>query len=824
MDLRILVVPGQVEAALEAYLAGTDDGEVMATARAYQALPFWRDFGGVLYLQPDGAILASGWESPGHVEPVADLRPNRDVLHAARGCASRDLPSIEGLCPVRPADAVPCPGCDGTGVITPWGAGHPNIRCGCGGLGWLPEAPAPFQIPPRGSGWTRFKAATRLIPARLTAWWHNLAHYGRLFGHPAHSIKRLIVPAGRFGSLPRYPVLSTAPGTPRSALIEGRIVPARGHSMTQKLKTHPSAPLISLAKVPTGITGFDQITFGGLPLGRTTLVRGGPGCGKTVFAVQSLVNNARDRKEPGILVAFEENAGQIVANAATLGWDIPALTAKRLFFLDASLSPEMMHAGEFDLNRLLNVLQAVIEESGAKHIVFDGIDVLLRLLDNPVAERREIYRVRDWLSRSGLTAIITQKVGADDDLSAQHYNFMQFMADCVVNLGHQVIAGSGFRNVRVMKYRGSGFLGDEFPITITAAGIQVTNRGPVELQYGVSKERISSGLARLDAMLCGGYYRGSNVLISGAPGTAKSTLAGLFVAAACSRGERAMYVNFDEGASQITRNLSSVGIRLAPHQKSGLLKIYSTRTRGPNIEDQFGELRRLIQAHKPTCLVVDPLSALSSKLAHIASADATQMFLDYLKAEGVTVVNTSLLDGPDVGEATATGISTIADTWIHLSYIVHEGERNRALTIVKSRGTGHSNQVRELTLSDAGVSLTDVFTAQGQVLMGVARWEREQMERAAKQQAIRISEIARVKLNSAQAEAAARLKAITTEMKLREAEIALLSVEMATASDLRATDRLALRKLRRADEEPAPPKRNGKHGHAPKVGGRLAKT
>ena len=594
--------------------------------------------------------------------------------------------------------------------------------------------------------------------------------------------------------------------------------------MKTKRKVFKSVPLTPLAKVPTGITGFDEITYGGLPLGRTTLVRGGAGCGKTVFAVQSLVSRARDRGEPGILVAFEENANQIVANAATLGWDIPALAAKRLFFLDASLSPEMVQGGDFDLTRLLNVLQAISEEAGAKHIVFDGIDVLLRLLDNPVAERREIYRVRDWLARSGLTAIITQKVGADDDRSWHHYSFMQFMADCVVNLGHQVVAGSSFRNVRVMKYRGSGFLGDEFPITITQSGIQVTNRGPVELHYVVTDERISSGLPRLDAMLSGGYYRGSNVLISGAPGTAKSTLAGLFVAAACERGERAMYVNFDEGATQIVRNLSSVGIRLAPHLKSGLLKIYSTRTRGPNIEDQFGELRRVIRAHQPTCLVVDPLSALSSKLAHVASADATQLFLDYLKVEGITVVNTSLLDGPDVGEVTATGISTIADTWIHVSYIVNEGERNRSLTIVKSRGTGHSNQVRELTLADSGVTLTDVYTAQGQVLMGVARWEREQEERASKQLTLRASEIARVKLNSAQAEAAARLTVITTEMEVRRAELALLDLELASAKDLLATDRLALRKLRHADDELPLPEPKAKLRHPPKPGGRTKKS
>lgn len=593
--------------------------------------------------------------------------------------------------------------------------------------------------------------------------------------------------------------------------------------MKSKTKVLKPVPLTSLRKMPTGISGFDEITYGGLPIGRTTLVRGGPGCGKTVFAMQTLVNGARDRREPGILVAFEEDADQIVANAATLGWNIPALAAKKLFFLDAVLSPRAKAVGEINLTQQLNVLQAFVTEAGAKYIVLDGIDVLLRLLDNPAEERREIYRLRDWIARSGLTAIITQKADADDDPSTQRYNFMQFMADCVITLGHQVVAGSSFRNVRVKKYRGSGFLGDEFPITITEKGLQVSNRGPVELHYHVTDERISSGLPRLDVMLGDGYYRGSNVLISGAPGTAKSTLAGLFAEAACDRGERAMYVNFDEGANQIVRNLASVGIRLQPHQKSGLLRIYSTRTRGPNIEEQFGELRRVIQEHQPTCLVVDPLSALSSKLAHLASADATQMFLDYLKIKGITVVNTSLLDGPDVGEATATGISTIADTWIHVSYVVHEGERNRALTIVKSRGTGHSNQVRELTLSDSGVSLTDVYTAQGQVLMGVARWEREQEELAAKKQSLRASAIARVKLNSAQAEAVARLSVITTEIEVRKAELELLDHEITTASDLRASDRITLRKLRHADAEVPLSKPRGKTRQPPKTSGRTAK-
>ena len=323
-------------------------------------------------------------------------------------------------------------------------------------------------------------------------------------------------------------------------------------------------------------------------------------------------------------------------------------------------------------------------------------------------------------------------------------------------------------------------------------------------------------------MLRGGYHRGSNVLISGAPGTAKSTLCGLFAVAACQRGERTLYVSFDEGAAQMVRNLRSVGIRLAPHQKSGLLKIYSTRTRGPNVEDQFGALRAMVSAHRPRCLVIDPLSALSAKVAHLASADAAQQFLDYLKGEGITVVNTSLMDGLNTDEATTTGISTIADTWIHVSYVVQDGERNRALTIVKSRGTGHSNQVRELTLSSEGVSITDVFVAQGKVLMGVARWEWEQGERAAKKRTQVASELKRLQLQLAQAEAAARLQVIRTEMEARSAEIAVLALATGSASKLLVTDRAVLRKMRHADEEVRAPKpasakgstaRNGAAGH-----------
>jgi circadian clock protein KaiC len=555
----------------------------------------------------------------------------------------------------------------------------------------------------------------------------------------------------------------------------------------------------AITKAITGIQGFDEITTGGLPRGRTTLLVGGPGCGKTVFALQTLVYGAHKLGEAGIFVAFEESAREVVANAATFGWGLASLEGKSLFFLDARPSPDDVKAGDFDLAGLLAIVHAKAQQLGAKRVVFDGIDVLLGLLDDPVAERRELYRIRDWLAETGLTGVITQKVVGNE--TDQRYGFLQFMVDCVVVLRHHVVDGSAFRSLRLMKYRGSGFSGDEFPISLTGEGFELTNRGPTELAYAVSDERVSTGITRLDLMLQGGYHRGSSVLVSGAPGTAKSTLAGLFAERACQRGEPTMYVSFDEGAAQIVRNLKSVGVDLAPYAASGILTMYSTRTRGPNIEDQFGDLRGKIRACKPRCLIVDPLSALSTKVAHIASADAAQQFLDFLKVEGITVLNTSVLAGLTTGEATASSISTLADTWIHLSYLVDDGERNRALTIVKSRGTRHSNQVRELKLADEGVTLTDVFVAQGKVLMGVARWEWEQKEQAKQQDHIVNSERKRVQLQVAQAEAAARLQVIQTEMEARAAEIDVLARATGSATESLVTERVVMREMRQADSE-----------------------
>ncbi|MGZ8901855.1 MAG: ATPase domain-containing protein, partial [Limisphaerales bacterium] len=327
-------------------------------------------------------------------------------------------------------------------------------------------------------------------------------------------------------------------------------------------------------KATTGITGFDEITGGGLPRGRTTLLSGGPGSGKTIFALQFLVHGARECNEPGIFVAFEETSKRIVANAEGFGWKLPELQRKKMFFLDAHPVPDLIQSGNFDLSGMLAALELQAKEMGARRIVFDALDIVLALLPDPATKRREIYRVHEWLLKNELTAFITAKIGGDEanSLSEQPFGFLQFMVDCAVILNHRVVQGVSQRNLRVQKYRGSGFSENEAPFVIGDGGFDVAvARTLGRLDANVTNERVSSGVKRLDTMLGGGYYRGASVLITGFPGTAKTTLSGAFAEAACRRGERTMFVSFDSDGSEVIRNLTSVGIHLDRYVKSGLL-------------------------------------------------------------------------------------------------------------------------------------------------------------------------------------------------------------------------------------------------------------
>lgn len=580
------------------------------------------------------------------------------------------------------------------------------------------------------------------------------------------------------------------------------------------LPGEPGSPGID--KAPTGIVGFDSITDGGLPSGRVTLLLGGPGTGKTVFALQTLVNGARDHAEPAIFVAFEENSRQIVQNGATFGWDLPALERERLFFLDARLSPTTVNSGEFDLSALLAALGAKVDEMGARRVVFDGLDVLLTLLDDRAAERREVYRIYEWLQERGLTGIITAKADEAGGSSADRYSFMQFMVDCVVLLQHRLADRVSLRTVRVMKYRGSGFRENEFPLVISHQGIDVATFSGAALEYPVSNERVSTGIPRLDSMLAGGYHRGSGVLVSGAPGTAKTTLAGAFTAGACERGERALYVSFDESAGQIVRNLRSVGFELAPYLESGQLEIVSVRTEARGAEEHLLHLKNRISAIDPAVLVLDPISALSKTGGHVAATHASLRLLDFAKDRGITTLCTSLVGADDtLVEATEMQISTIADTWIHLSYVVRAGERNRLLTIVKSRGTRHSNQVRELLLGDDGVSLADVYVAGGEVLVGTARWEREVEAREAELRRQEESERKRAELELAETELEARLAALERELTARRAEREALSRTETLRRDNRTAAESHRLRLRDADVDTVRLTRDGRSASAP---------
>ncbi len=481
-----------------------------------------------------------------------------------------------------------------------------------------------------------------------------------------------------------------------------------------------------LEKLSTGIEGFDDITGGGLPLRCTTLLMGGPGCGKTVLALQMLVNAAGRGKTPGIFVAFEEGARQVSANGARFGWNMAELERKQVFFLDARMRSDAVKAGVFDLTGLLAGLEEMARKMGAKLIVFDAIDVLLSLLNDPVAECRELNRLHEWLESRDLTGILTAKVEDDKPGTAQRYGFMPFKADCAVLLSQRVEDRVAVRTMRVLKYRGSSHVLNEVPFVIGPTGVEVGSSNDVRPEPQPFNVRISTGIKRLDAMLCGGFYRGTNVLITGSSGTGKSTLAGAFIEAACRRKERALFISFDENSRDIVRDLATVSLHLAPHLETGRLRMEAIRTEAASSEEHYMRIKRLINEHKPRCLVIDPVSALARVGGELAARAVAERLIYLCRNAGITALFTSLTEGVDpFRETTMLHVSTMADSWLQISYELLDGERNRALSIIKSRGSKHSNQLRELIVSDSGVTLADPYCAGGKVLMGTMRFERE---------------------------------------------------------------------------------------------------
>jgi circadian clock protein KaiC len=572
----------------------------------------------------------------------------------------------------------------------------------------------------------------------------------------------------------------------------------------KKMKSTRSAVVKVPSKAPTGIIGFDEITGGGLPCGRTTLLVGGPGSGKTILALQFLVHGAQNCGELGIFVAFEETAKRIISNAESFGWKLAALQKKKLYFMDAQPKPDLVLSGDFDLGGMLEALGEQIKTMGARRIVFDALDIILALLPDPESRKRETYRLHEWLLEHELTGLITAKAGEDlgDSVIQQSFSFMQFMVDCAVILNHNVVLGVSHRNLRVQKYRGSSFDENESPFLIGNCGLEVAvAHTPTRMDAKVSNERVSSGVERLDTMLGGGYYRGASVLITGFSGTAKTTLSGAFAEAACRRGERTLFVSFDSDCTEVIRNLALVGIRLDQYIKSGCLSMISSRSIAGSAETYIVRIKTLAKEHGARCLVIDPVSAWYKSSNDLTSQNVADRLIDWTKADGITLVCTSLLDEMSnrAESSSPLQISALADTWIHLNYLVQAGERNRGLSIVKSRGTAHSNQVRELILSDTGVTLADTYTAGGEVLMGTLRWEKERAERVATESAEASVKLKRVRLDAEEAELEVRLKSLQVELMAKQVEKELLVRSTQSHEGELSLGRTQMKELRGAD-------------------------
>lgn len=461
----------------------------------------------------------------------------------------------------------------------------------------------------------------------------------------------------------------------------------------------------SLAKCPTGIAGLDEITNGGLPAGRPTLVCGSAGCGKTLLAMEFLVRGARDFNEPGVFVAFEEPPRELAQNVASLGFDLPALEADGKLTLDYIRieRSEIEVTGEYDLEGLFLRLGYAIDAIGAKRIVLDTLEMLFAGLENHGILRAELKRLFTWLKEKGVTAVITAERG---DGALTRHGLEEYVSDCVIMLDHRVTEQLSTRRLRIVKYRGSTHGTNEYPFLIADDGISVLPITSLELAHAAPTERISSGVADVDAMLGGqGYYRGSSVLISGTAGTGKTSLAAAFAEAACRRGERCLYLAFEESPAQLQRNMRSIGIDLAPWQQQGLLRIEATRPMMYGLEMHLAVIHRLVNTFQPHVVVVDPITSFLSDGLALETKGMLTRVVDFLKMHQITAMLITLTGAGSPAQDSDVGISSIIDTWLMIRDFELANERRHGLCVLKSRGMAHSTQVRAFQLSNAGITV-----------------------------------------------------------------------------------------------------------------------
>ena len=481
-----------------------------------------------------------------------------------------------------------------------------------------------------------------------------------------------------------------------------------------------SKPLEGLRKERTGIPGFDEITAGGLPAGRPTLVCGSAGAGKTLFAMEFLVRGATLFDEPGVFVSFEETDEELTKNVASLGFDLNQLIADKKLLLDYVFieRSEIEETGEYDLEGLFLRLAHAIDTIGAKRIVLDTLEALFSALPNEAIIRAELRRLFRWLKEKGVTAVITCERGEG---TLTRYGLEEYVADCVILLDHRVENQISTRRMRIIKYRGTSHGTNEYPFLIDEAGFSVLPITGLGLTHKAPTERISSGIPRLDTMLDGrGFYRGSSILVSGTAGTGKSTIGAHFVEAACKRGERALFFAFEESQDQIMRNMRSIGIELERFVKKGLLQFHNARPSAYGLEVHLALIHKAIAEYEPSVVVVDPITNFLAVGDELQTKAMLTRLIDFFKLRQITAIFNSLTSSANEIEDSEVGVSSLMDAWILLKNIESNGERNRGLYILKARGIAHSNQVREFILTARGIELIDAYVGAEGVLMGCA--------------------------------------------------------------------------------------------------------
>lgn len=558
-----------------------------------------------------------------------------------------------------------------------------------------------------------------------------------------------------------------------------------------------SAPyrLQGINKSPTGIAGLDQISGGGLPTGRTTIVCGGPGCGKTMIGLEFLVRGALQFDEPGVLIAFEETPEEMTQNVASLGFDLKGLVARKKLYMDYVRIEPSQETGDYDLEGLFVRLENAVNSVGAKRVMLDTLEALFSGFSNLGILRSEMRRLFHWLKDRGLTTVLTAERGEG---TLTRHGLEEYVSDCVIQLDHRIEQEICTRRMRIVKYRGTSHGADEYAFLIDEEGLSVLPVTGMELQHKVSAERVSTGIADLDEMLGGkGYFRGSTVLISGTAGSGKTTLAARFAEASCERGEPCLFIGFEESRDQVARNTSSVGIQLSRWTKKGLFHHHAWRPTKYGMEMHLLRIHKLVEKFQPASVIIDPVTNLMSGNHSNQVHSMLVRLIDFLKTRGITTVFTSLTAGGEHAERTIVAISSLIDTWIILRDAELNGERNRLVYVVKSRGMAHSNQLREFVMTREGVSMIPAYLGPGGVPTGSSRLSHEAQERAAALAREQEIEAKQSEMSRKRLALAAQIKAMQAELDATEGEMNKAIAQGREREDMLVLNRQAIARSRK---------------------------